>query len=95
LLFSDRESNHPPTITKNLSASINKRLSSISCNKEEFDKAAPLYMNALAAIGYSCKLEFNPQATSEKQNNRNRSRKVAWINPLFSQNVKTKVGEKL
>ena len=93
-LYINRESNHPPTITKNLPASINRRLSSISCNKEEFEKAAPLYMNALATSGYNYKLEFNPQATPEKQNNRKRSRKVTWFNPPFSQNVKTKVGEK-
>jgi hypothetical protein len=36
-------------------------------------------MNALATSGYNYKLEFNVQATFEKQNNRNRSRKVTWF----------------
>jgi hypothetical protein len=89
-----KQSNHPPTIIKNLPASINKRLSTISCNKEEFDKAAPLYTDALAKSGYEYKLEFNPEAAAEKPNKRNRSRRITWFNPPFSQNVKTKVGEK-
>ena len=51
-LYINKQSNHPPTIIKNLPASINKRLSNISCKKEEFDKAAPLYTDALAKSGY-------------------------------------------
>ena len=69
-LYVDSQSNHPPTIIKNLPASINKRLSNISCNKEEFDKAAPLYTDALAKSGYEYKLEFNPEAAAEKSNKR-------------------------
>ena len=55
---------------------------------------APLYTDALAKSGYDYKLEFNPEAATEKPNKRNRSRKITWFNPPFSQNVKTKVGEK-
>ena len=52
-LYNDKQSNHPPTITRNLPAVINKGLSSISCNKEVFDRAAPLYKEALAKSGYT------------------------------------------
>ena len=37
-LYIDKQSNHPPTIIQNLPASINRRLSSISCNKEELTR---------------------------------------------------------
>ena len=46
-LYIHSQSNHPPTVIKNLHAGINKRLSSISCNKDVFDRAAPLYQEAL------------------------------------------------
>ena len=41
LQYVHRESNHPPITTKNIPASINKRLSSLSSDKASFDKAAP------------------------------------------------------
>ena len=93
-LYINKQSNHPPTIIRNLPAAINKRLSSISCNKEVFDKAAPVYKEALSKSGYTHKLEFDPEAAKEKSKNSNRRRKITWFNPPYSQNVKTKVGEK-
>ena len=93
-LYIHSQSNHPPTIIKNLPASINKRLSSISCNKVEFDKAAPLYQEALSKSGYKHKLEFDPSAANTNSRSKNRKRNITWFNPPFSQNVKTNVGEK-
>ena len=93
-LYINKQSNHPPTIIKNLPAAINKRLSSISCNKEVFDKAVPVYRDALAKSGYSHKLEFDPEAATARNKNSNKKRRITWFNPPFSQNVKTKVGEK-
>ena len=37
-LYINAFSNHPPTIIKQLPKMINKRISDLSCNKEEFDK---------------------------------------------------------
>ena len=88
------QSNHPPSIIKNLPDAINKRLSSISCNKVEFDKAAPLYQEALEKSNYEYKLEFDPSAGKPRNRSKNRKRKITWFNPPFSQNVKTNVGEK-
>ena len=93
-LYIHSQSNHPLTIIKNLPASINKRLSSISCNKVEFDKAAPLYQEALSKSGYKHKLEFDPSAANTNSRSKNRKRNITWFNPPFSQNVKTNVGEK-
>ena len=93
-LYIHSKSNHPPTVIRNLPAAINKRLSSISCNKEVFDKAAPTYRDALAKSGYKYDLEFDPEAANQKQKHSCRKRNITWFNPPFSQNVKTKVGGK-
>ena len=38
LLYIHKQSKHPPSITKQISSMINKRISNISCDKECFDK---------------------------------------------------------
>ena len=69
---------------------INKRLSELSCNQEEFNKVKPLYQGALSERNYKASLKFEkPQYNSK----RNRLRKVTWSNPPFSQNVKTNIGK--
>ena len=40
-LYVHNESNHPPSIIKNIPLAINKRLNELSSNKESFDKASP------------------------------------------------------
>ena len=50
-----RDSNHPRSILENIPRSINKRLSSISSNKEVFDSAFPPYQEALKQSGYDYK----------------------------------------
>ena len=37
---------------------INKRLSELSCNQEKFDKAKPLYEEALSESIYKVSLKF-------------------------------------
>ena len=61
-LYIHSQSNHPPTVLRNLPAGINRRLSSISCNQSVFDAAAPLYQEALDKSGHKFKLEFDPEA---------------------------------
>ena len=46
-LYIHAESNHPPSITKQLPMMISRRISEISCNEEEFDKAKGDYNEAL------------------------------------------------
>ena len=41
-LYINAFSNHPPTIIKQLPEMINRRISDLSCNKEEFDKVKSL-----------------------------------------------------
>ena len=89
-LYINVKSNHPPTIIKDLPKMINKRLSDLSCNEDEFKKAKPLYENALKESGYKAEMKYE---TSENTNNRNRHRKIIWFNPTFSQSVKTNIGK--
>ena len=47
-LYINTKSNHPPNIIKQLPAAINRRISDISCNETEFNKAKPIYENAIS-----------------------------------------------
>ena len=88
--YVNAKSNHPHTIIKELPKMINKRLSELSCNQEEFNKAKPLYEEALSESYYKASLKFEKPQYNTK---RNRLRKVIWFNPPFSQNVKTNIGK--
>lgn len=92
LLYVHRESNHPPTVIKNIPAGINRRLSSISSDKKSFDLSAQPYQKALDESGYNHKLEFDPQASNKRKN---RPRKnILWYNPPFSKNVSNNIGKR-
>ena len=91
-LYVHKDSNHPPNIIKNIPESINKRLSSISCNEGVFKEAAPKYQEALDKSGYNYKLKYNPSNEQSKKN-RNRQRNITWFNPPYSENVATNVGK--
>lgn len=47
-LYVHVQSNHPPTVIKQIPEGINKRLSNISSTKEAFEQAAPAYQEALS-----------------------------------------------
>ena len=69
---------------------ITKRLSGLSCNKEEFDKAKPLYEKSLHESVYKTSMSY---AQTEVKNSSNRSRNIIWFNPPFMQNIKTNIGK--
>ena len=89
-LYVNSNSNHPPSIIKNIPSGINRRLSSISSTKEIFDQAAPIYQRELKRNGYNFTMKFE----EHKKKKRCRSRKALWFNPPYSLNVKTHVGAK-
>ena len=70
---------------------IEKILSGISCDQEEFDRAKPAYAQALEKNGYKQKLEFQTENSSRR---RQRKRNITWFNPPFSKNVSTNIGRK-
>ena len=70
---------------------INKRLSSISCDSREFDRAKPDYEAALRKSGYNTNLNFSPRTNTNRQ--RNRKRNITWYNPPFNRAVKKCIGK--
>ena len=92
-LYINSQSNHPPSIIKQLPHMINQRLSSISCNEEEFNKAKGIYENALKSSGHNHTLNYIEQDNTNPSR-RNRSRKIIWYNPPYSADVKTNIGKK-
>ena len=90
-----KESNHPPSILKNIPLSINKRLSKISSNSSVFTRAAPQYQEALRKSGYRHPLKFETSHPNNSSINRNRrNRNITWFNPPYSDNVGTNVGRR-
>ena len=89
-MYINAKSNHSDTTIKELPKMINKRLSELSCNQEEFDKAKPSYEEALSESNYKASLKFEKPQYNTK---RYRLRKVIWFHPPFSQNVKTNIGK--
>ena len=88
-LYVNYNSNHPATIKKELPSMIEKRLSELSCDEVEFNKAKPIYQDALTRSGYSTELHYK----NEPKNRKSRRRKIIWFNPPFSQSVRTNVGK--
>ena len=88
-LYINAKSNHPEMLIKQLPAMINRRVSSISCNEEEFEKAKPMYSEALSKDGHSSDMKYQPP----EKRKRTRKRNIIWFNPPFSQHVKTNIGK--
>ena len=76
-------SNHPPTIVKNIPLSVNKRLSETSSNKDIFDAAIKPYQEALIKSGYKHELKFEPVSNNNLKKGRCRNRRITWFNPPF------------
>lgn len=92
-LYVNVRSNHPPVVLKHLPTNITERLSSISCDKNEFDKSKLIYEEALKKSGFDGNMTFIDPAT--KTNKRRRTRKnIIWFNPPFDQNVTTNVAKR-
>ena len=93
-LYVHQDSDHPPTVLKNIPAAINRRISALSSNEEMFESVAPIYQEALNNAGYKYKLKYDPEITSKNTNKRSRKRKILWFNPPYSSSVKTNLGAK-
>ena len=88
-LYIHHQSNHPPAIKKQVPFMLSNRLSQLSCNHEEFEKAAPDYQKAMLKNGFAGELEYVKTNGSAK---RSRKRNVVWFNPSYSDYVKTNIG---
>ena len=66
---------------------IGKRISEISCDKHEFEKAKEDYNKALEMSGFSEKIKYHKQNSVKCA----RTRKVIWFNPPYSCHAKTNI----
>ena len=86
-----KQSNHPTSIIKQLSLSVERRLSKLSSNEKNLNDSIPIYQEALIKAGYNHKLPY--QKHDQKKDNPQQRRQIIWLNPLYSKNVTTKVGK--
>ena len=89
-LYINAKSNHPPNILRDLSSIINKRVSDLYWNEEEYEKAKPVYETVLNESGYKTTMTYTK---TTNVNNRSRARNIVWFNPPYRQNVKTSIGK--
>ena len=75
-LYINAKSNHPPNIINYLPDMISKRLPDLPCNEEEFQKARPLYKNALKESGHKSNMKYKK---TERLNKRNRQGKLIGL----------------
>ena len=87
------DSDHPPSITKQIPKSIATRLSSLSSSKEIFLEAAQSYEQNLASCRYKEKLTYVEQSAKKPKGNKKRKRNIIWFNPPYSKTIKTNTGK--
>ena len=87
--YISKNSNHPPQVIKQLPEMINRRISEISCNRDEFNKAKSTYQSALKNSDYNYDMEYKKYSKTT----RNRRRKITYFNPPYSANVETNIGK--
>ena len=90
-LYIHQQSNHPPTIKKQLPSMLAKRLSLLSCNCDEFFKAISDYVEAMRRSGHSDELEYENDPNCKPR--KTRKQNIVWFNPPFSENVKPTLAE--
>ena len=74
---------------------IEKRLNSISKNRQIFENATKEYKEVLKDCGYKENLQYKDKVNNtekDKKERKKRQRKVLWYNPPFHQQVKTDIG---
>ena len=90
-LYINANSNHPPSIIKHLPASISTRISGLSYDFQEFNKALKIYNDALKTSGYREGLQYVRSDNPEGRRHRNRPRNITWFKPLYSIHVQMNV----
>ena len=89
-LYIHKESNHPPTIIKQLPEMIENRVSATSCDEHEFSKVKGEYDAALKSSGFKQSIHFT---NNQQKKSRPRKRKVIWFNPPYNASVLTNIGK--
>ena len=91
-VYINKSSNHPKKILRELPKSVSKRLSNLSSIKDIFQKATPIYYEALK-VDLMKPLVFTPEInTSDNTSRKQWKPKIIWFTPPFSLNLKTDIG---
>ena len=88
------DSNHNPSIKKNLPVMISKRLSMLSSNEQVFNQESAVYNEGLRLAGYKDKVSYIPE-TGNQQPKRKRKRKIIYFLPPWNDAVGTPIGRNL
>ena len=95
-----KQSNYLPNIIADIPKAISKRLTSISCSKNVFDRNVDIYQTALKNSGFDGTTTYNDQSEQanhvnikEENQARKRKRAIIWYNSPYSMNVKTNIGK--
>ena len=94
-VYINKNSNHPPTVLRQLAKSVSKRISETSSNEQIFKESIPIYEEALKKSGFHEKLEYVREEVDKhgKEEKKRQKRKIIWFNPPYSNNVKSNVGK--
>ena len=92
-LYINKNSNHSPTVIKQIPKAISKGISDISSSKEIYNQNISYYKDALKHSEYDNPYNSTQQQGQYKIEKEKRKRKIIWFNPPFSMNVKTNVGK--
>ena len=84
------ESNHPPSIIKQLQLSIKSKLSSLFSSEETFNDSVTPYQDVSDKAGYKHKFKYQVNINKTK-NKKERKRNIIWFNPPYSKNLKTNI----
>ena len=71
--YINKSSNYPPSILKQLTKSIEKRLSETSSSKDIFDKSLKLYQDASKDSSFSNDLRYAENSNNTNDNKRKRN----------------------
>ena len=87
LMYVNRQSNHPPNITRAIPNMVVQRIRRLSKNKSTFDNHSREYIDELTSSGYTVENTEYEQPVIPK-----RKRNILYYHPPFDRSVKTKFG---
>ena len=95
-LYVNAGSNHPPKVLKNIALGVQRRLSTNSSNEEIFNKAKPLYQDALRKTGHTHELKYEKidvTTLNKKRNKRQRYKRIFYFTPPYEMTVASPLGK--
>ena len=84
IAYIHKESNHPPSVLRQIPLSIESRLSKYSSNENKFKESAQIYQEALKKSGYNHQLTHQKSINNKNKDTKRPKRKIIWFNPPYS-----------